>query len=344
LKGSIVRVLVVDDYEPWRSFVRLTLQVQAKLQVIGEASDGLEAVQLARQLQPDLILLDLGLPTVNGIEVARGIRELSPNSKILFLSENRSRDIAAGALQTGALGYVVKSDAVRELLPAVEAVLQGRRFVSTSLDGDDFTERTGVQTDNHPARNKVVAFTRLPNVGTGRHHEAGFYSDDRRLLDHLTQFAGAALKSGNATIVAATESHRDALLSRLQAYGLDIGAAIEQGRYVALDAADALAAFMRNRMPDPVLFVKTFDQLILAAAKAATADHPQVAIFGECAHLLWAQGNGEAAIQMEKLGNQLTKAYDVDILCGYLPRSIPGGMDRHIFQRVCAEHSAVHSR
>ena len=61
-------------------------------------------------------------------------------------------------------------------------------------------------------------------------------------------------------------------------------------------------------MPDPVLFVKTFDHLILAAARAATANHPQVAIFGECVHLLWAQGNGEAAIQIEKLGNQLTKA------------------------------------
>jgi DNA-binding NarL/FixJ family response regulator len=344
LKRAIVRVLVVDDYEPWRRFVRLTLQVHAELQVVGETSNGLEAVQLARQLQPDLILLDLGLPTINGIEVARRIREHSPNAKVLFLSENRSREIAEEALQTGALGYVVKSDAVRELLPAVEAVLQGRQFISTSLDGNDFTKPTDVQTDNHPTRNKVVTFTLRPRVETARHHEVGFYSDNGRLLDHLTQFAGAALKSGNAAIVAATESHRDTLLSRLQAYGLDIGAAIERGRYVALDAAEALATFMHHRMPDPVLFVKTFDHLILAAAKAATAKHPQVAIFGECVHLLWAQGNAEAAIQMEKLGNQLTKAYDVDILCGYVPRSIPDGMDSHILQRICAEHSAVYSR
>jgi hypothetical protein len=113
---------------------------------------------------------------------------------------------------------------------------------------------------------------------------------------------------------------------------------------VALDAADALAAFMRNGMPDPVLFVKTFDHLILAAATTVRSKHPQVFIFGECVHLLWAQGNTEAALQMEKLGNQLTKAYDVDILCGYFPRSIPGGMDSHTLQRICAEHSAVHSR
>ena len=130
---------MVDDYEPWRRFVLTTLQKQLTLQIIGEAVDGLEAVQKAQQLQPDLILLDIGLPTLNGIEAARRIRELSPKSKILFVSENRSWDIAEEALRTGAGGYVVKSDAVGELLPAVSAVLGGKRFVSASLSGNDLT-------------------------------------------------------------------------------------------------------------------------------------------------------------------------------------------------------------
>jgi DNA-binding NarL/FixJ family response regulator len=129
---------VVDDYEPWRRFLSTTLQKRSELQVISEASDGLAAVQQAKQLQPDLILLDIGLPSLNGIEAARKIREISPASKILFVSENRSRDIAEQALNTGASGYVVKSDAATELLPAVEAVLQGRQFVSRSLAGHDF--------------------------------------------------------------------------------------------------------------------------------------------------------------------------------------------------------------
>jgi len=135
LKGSITRILVVDDYEPWRRFVLTTLQKQPRLQVIGEAVDGLEAVQKAQQLQPDLILLDIGLPTLNGIEAARRIRELSPKSRNVFASENRSWDIAEEALNTGAGGYVVKSDAPSELLPAVKAVLEGKRFVSASLAG-----------------------------------------------------------------------------------------------------------------------------------------------------------------------------------------------------------------
>jgi DNA-binding NarL/FixJ family response regulator len=132
---SSIRVLVVDDYEPLRRFSVLALGRKPELQIIGELSDGLEAVLRARELQPNLILLDISLPTLNGIEAARQIREQSPESKILFLSENRSRDIVAEALHTGGGGYVLKSDAGNELLPAVEAVLQGKQFVSSSLSG-----------------------------------------------------------------------------------------------------------------------------------------------------------------------------------------------------------------
>ena len=128
-------MLVVDDYEPWRRFACTTLLKQPALQVIREVSDGLEAVQQAKELQPDLILLDIGLPTLNGIEAARRIREVSPASKILFVSENRSHDIAEEALSNGAGGYVVKSDAESELLPAIKAVLEGKRYVSARLSG-----------------------------------------------------------------------------------------------------------------------------------------------------------------------------------------------------------------
>jgi DNA-binding NarL/FixJ family response regulator len=96
LKSSI-RVLIVEDFERWRRFYCSTLQKQSEFQIIGEVSDGLEAVHQAQQLQPDLILLDFGLPTVNGIEAARRIREASPTSKILFVSENRSADASKDA-------------------------------------------------------------------------------------------------------------------------------------------------------------------------------------------------------------------------------------------------------
>ena len=130
LTTSSIRVLVADNFEPWRRFISSTLQKQPEYQVICEVSDGVEAVQKAHELQPDLILLDIGLPSLNGIEAARRIREHAPKSKIVFFSGERSVEFAEYALRTGS-GYVIKSNARRELLPAVAAVLQGKHFVST---------------------------------------------------------------------------------------------------------------------------------------------------------------------------------------------------------------------
>jgi DNA-binding NarL/FixJ family response regulator len=124
-----IRVLIVEDYEPFQRFVTSILQKQPELQIIGNVSDGLEAVQKAKELQPDLILLDIGLPSLNGIEVAQQIRKLSPKSKILFVSQESSADVVQEALGAGAQGYVLKSDARRDLLEGVNAVLRGERFV-----------------------------------------------------------------------------------------------------------------------------------------------------------------------------------------------------------------------
>jgi DNA-binding NarL/FixJ family response regulator len=131
------RTLVVDDVGDFRHFFCSTLEQGTEYEVVGEASDGLQAVLQAQQLQPDLILLDIGLPTLNGIEAARQIRAASPDSKILFVSENRSPDIVEEALSTAAGGYVVKSDAASELLPAIDAIFKGKRFVSASLAARD---------------------------------------------------------------------------------------------------------------------------------------------------------------------------------------------------------------
>jgi DNA-binding NarL/FixJ family response regulator len=130
-----VRVLLVDDFEPWRRFVSTTLQKHPGFQIVLEVSDGLQAVQKAAELYPDLILLDIGLPGLNGIEAARRIRKVAPDSKIIFLTEDSAEDVAEEGLRIGAAGFVVKADAARELLPAMRAVVSGHRFVSTRLRG-----------------------------------------------------------------------------------------------------------------------------------------------------------------------------------------------------------------
>ncbi len=109
--------------------------MNAEFQLVGEASDGLEGVQNAQELQPDLILLDIGLPNLNGIEAAKRIHQIAPRTKILFLTQNNDADVARAALSNGTRGYVLKADAQRDLFPAIEAVLQDRRFVSRGLAG-----------------------------------------------------------------------------------------------------------------------------------------------------------------------------------------------------------------
>ena len=126
---------MVEDYEPFRQFICSTLRKRPELQIVGEVSDGLEAVHKVQELQPDLILLDIGLPTLNGIDAARRIRKVAPNCKLLFVSQESSTEVAQEAFDLGALGYVVKARAGRELLAAVEAVRQGMQFVSAEFAG-----------------------------------------------------------------------------------------------------------------------------------------------------------------------------------------------------------------
>ena len=127
----MLHVLVVEDFAPFRRFICSTLGKRADLQIIGEASDGLEGVQKAEELKPDLILLDIGLPTLNGIDAARRIRKLAPESKIIFLTQESSPDIVKEALGLGAWGYVVKTKAACELLAAVESVISEKQFVGS---------------------------------------------------------------------------------------------------------------------------------------------------------------------------------------------------------------------
>jgi DNA-binding NarL/FixJ family response regulator len=133
-----LRVLVVEDFAPFWQVIRSTLAERQDLQVIGEVADGLEAVQKAELLEPDLVLLDIGLPTLNGIEAARQIRKLTPESKIIFVSQESSCEVVQEALNLGAWGYVVKTRTAIDLLAAVDAVFEGRHFVSFGLSIQNF--------------------------------------------------------------------------------------------------------------------------------------------------------------------------------------------------------------
>jgi DNA-binding NarL/FixJ family response regulator len=142
VEHSSIRIIVVDDFAPFRQFICTTLATRPNLQIICEVSDGAEAVQKATELKPDLILLNIGLPTLNGIAAARQIRKLAPESKIIFVSLEFSPEIVQAAFNLGARGYVLKTMAACDLLAAVEAVLDGKQFLSDGLSGHNLTDAT----------------------------------------------------------------------------------------------------------------------------------------------------------------------------------------------------------
>ena len=324
MRLSCTSILVVDDFEDWRDKVCELLQVRPEFQVIGEASDGAEAIQKAEDLKPDLIVLDIGLPKLSGIEAARKIRQLFPSSKIVFLSLNKDQEIVRAALSTGALGYVLKTDARTELLPAMDAVLRGKQFVSSSLKDYQFP---------------YTSAEKAPHS-----HGVLFYPDDAVLLDSCTRFVTAALGAGDVAAIVATESHRDGLFERLKAEGVDVDAEIKHGRYISLDVAKTLSTFMVNDMPDWERFFEVVGGLVSGAAKAGKGEHSRVAMWGECGPLLWAEGKVGAAIRLEQLLNQLATIYEFDLLCAYALSRFQNGEDDDVFQSICAEHSAVYSQ
>jgi len=176
-----------------------------------------------------------------------------------------------------------------------------------------------------------------------RSHEVEFYSDDAAFVVGFTRFIESALEAGNAVIVVVTESHRKSLLRRLQEHGVDIVAAVEQGRYVSLDVAETLSTFMVNDLPDPARFLKVAGNLVALAAKASRGERPRVAACGECAPTLWKQGKSEAAVEVEHLWDEIATSCNVDILCGYVLNRFQHEQENHIYERICAEHSAVSS-
>ena len=139
MKSFSTRILLVEDFKPYRSLTISLLSHNPNLKVICEAADGSEAVAQAQQLRPDLILMDIGLPGLNGLEAARRIHDALPSAKIVFLTQEADVDVVEAAFNLGARGYIVKQQAETELLAALAAVLRGERFVSNGLGEHRFT-------------------------------------------------------------------------------------------------------------------------------------------------------------------------------------------------------------
>jgi len=273
----------------------------------------MEAVQKAAELKPDLVLLDVGLPKLNGVQVARQVRKVAPPAKMLFISQEFSFDVVKAALRSGALGYIQKLNVARELLPGIEAVLAERYFVRGTVK-QKFRE-TG---------------------GSTLRHEIQVYSDDAGLAEGFADFTATALSAGKAVIVVATASHLAGVLQGLRARNVDVERAIEKGILLPRDAAETMSKFMVNGMLDPEHFFDAMEALVAESTRIV----PRVAACGEIAPQLFAAGETLQALRLEQLWDIAVHGFHLDTLCGYALKGFESAGE--IFRSICAEHSAVH--
>lgn len=310
---SQVTILVAEDFARFRELVRLDLERRPEFRVVTVA-DGLAAVEKVRELRPDLVVLDVGLPALDGLAAARRIRSLSPTSRIVFLTQESAPEIVDEALTLGSDGFIHKPYA-RHLLPTVDAILDNRltngrgRMAAAALEGVDPT------------------------------HHVQFCSDERTLLETGEHFLASALNAADAAIVIATRSHLQQFRRRLERRGGGVARAIEQGSFVIVDAEELAARILSE---DATRWQTPLVQAVESAAAATKRPGPRVAVFGECAGMLWGAGHVDAAIALEQFGVDVAKAMPVDILCTYsMPADRTPADDGREFESVCALHTAI---
>ena len=313
-----LKILVAEDFRAFREFVCSQLHRRTDVHVVA-VDDGLAAVQAAADLRPDLVLLDIGLPTMNGLEAARQIRAQSPASKVVFLTQESAPEFVEAALDLGVDGYIIKTRAHDYMLPVVETMLAGR------AGGDE----------------RLRAARSSPD---GRHrHHAHCFADDSALLASAERFVLATLAAQDAAIVAMTRPHLDALRGGLRRRQATIDRAIEQGTLVTIDANDTVHTLTADSGVDWDILKAGWIEVLAAAGAATGQPRPRVASFSETGALLIAAGHVETAMRLEAIAEDLV-ARDLptlEITCVY--PMLPPAHDSS-FTRICAAHSLMSIR
>ena len=313
---SRLRVLVVEDHERFRRVICELLQQRADLLIVGEAADGLDAISQAEALRPDVVMLDIGLPTLSVFEVAGRIRAKVPDAKLMFVTNESSLEVVEQAFRRGAHGYVYKPRVHRDVLSVLEAIIRGGRFVSGSLE--------------RIAQGDSLASHR---------HDVVFCSSDAVLIDAFSRFIAGELREGNAVVAVVTAAHERSLQSSLEASYVDVALAIRQQRYLPVNVSELLAKATVNGCPDPLRYLDAAGDLLTDVTRRATDHHPRVAACGEGTSIFWTHGHVEAAIQLEHLWDEIAMTRQMNMLCTY-PLAVRDESVAAV-RRLCAKHTAV---
>ena len=317
-----LRILIVDDHEVVRRGVRSLLSARTEWSVCGEAEDGLEAIEKAKRLQPDIVLMDITMSRMDGVQATKVIRQEVPEAKVILISQN---DPSVGRMQAAdadARDFVAKIDLPRDLLSTIDRVVgQGKQKIGGRVNQD---------MQNEP-------WCRLLDDAAPQNHIVQLYQDEKFLSRAVCRFAVSAINHGEGVILVPTSGHWNALRPRLEAEGVDVKAAQSCGQLTVIDADQLLPNFMRNSMPDGPLFLGLAGETI---TRARGGDRfTKVRWWGEMVNVLWERGDVAASMGLEDLFHKLAHDRDIAIFCSFLMDNFDGDVHARMLPRLGQNHS-----
>ncbi len=317
-----VEVLIVDDQARFRHMVRSLIESQQKYHVCGEASDGIEAIKKVSQLHPDLILMDINMPRMGGLEATRIIRRESPNCSVVIVTQNDATVAREQARSVDASGFVTKSGLARDLIPEMGRVaMENNSILGETKNGADQGE----------------PWCGLLAAAAPRDHIVQLYQDQQFLNRAVCRFAAAAIANGEGVILVPTVAHWDAFRPRLESEGVDVKAAEKRGQLTIVDADNLLPTFMRDGMPDSPVFLGLAANVVSQAR--GDGRYPKVRWWGEMVNLLWERGDVAASMNLEDLFDKLAHEQDIAIFCSFLMDNFNGDVHARMLPRLSENHS-----
>jgi CheY-like chemotaxis protein len=330
-----VRILVADDHELVRRGVRSLLQTRPDIEVCGEATDGRDAIEQARSLTPDLIVMDISMPGLNGLNATRIIQRENSHCKVIIITQNDGKVAREQARSVNANGVVAKSDLSRDLLRTI-----GRVMMENNTDLGHAKGAHG--SHNSAGIDGVAAGVGEPWRGllanaAPRDHIVQLYQDQQFLNRAVCRFAAAAITNGEGVILVPTVAHWDAFRPRLEAEGVDVRAAEKRGQLTVVDADNLLPTFMRDGMPDSPVFMGLAANVVSQAR--GDGRYAKVRWWGEMVNILWERGEVAASMNLEDQFDRLAHEQDIAIFCSFLMDNFDGSVNARMLPRLGENHS-----
>lgn len=313
---DLVRILIVDDNEMMRRGIRSLLSYRDDWSICGECKDGFEAVEAAGKLRPDVVLMDLAMPGMGGLQATRLIRSEYPNIQVIVVSQNDPVVVRDQIGEVGAAGFVPKSDIGQHLISKIEEVIRTRTSNSVTAREPWYD---------------------LLSSAAPCDHIVQLYQDQRFLNRAVCRFAAGAIANGEGVILVPTIANWDAFRPRLEDEGIDVRAAESRGQLTIVDADDLLPTFLRDGMPDSPVFLGLAANVVSRAR--GDGRYPKVRWWGEMVNVLWERGDVTASMHLEDLFDRLAHEQDIAIFCSFLMDNFNGDVHARMLPRLGENHS-----